>query len=132
MHRHYILGSLCSIFGGNGIKNCSNFVKTHILKILFQFILFGMGVNTGDPNRLLAGTDVAGNVCGRSNSPITNVSNSGLSMQGKKYLYFDWVRTAKILGQSSLNSVLTNTIGNFSTQFKKEFNIINVFCQASY
>ena len=88
-----------------------------------------MGVNTGDPNRLLAGTDVAGNVCGRSNSPITNVSNSGLSMQGKKYLYFDWVRTAKILGQSSLNSVLTNTIGNFSTQFKKEFNIINVFCK---
>jgi len=100
-------------------RSCTDiiFLALFAAFLVGMFILFGMGVNTGDPNRLLAGTDVAGNVCGRSNSPITNVSNSGLSMQGKKYLYFDWVRTAKILGQSSLNSVLTNTIGNFSTQF---------------
>ena len=49
-------------------------------------------------------------------SCITNVSNSGQSLLGKDYLYFDWVRTAKILGESSLTSVLTSTglVANFS------------------
>ena len=91
-----------------------------------------MGVNQGDPYRLLKGTDdandihdgndvvegtdVAGNVCGETNDPIPGVDNSGLSLQGKKYLYFDWVRTASILGDQTLESVLkdNNIVGNFT------------------
>ena len=76
-----------------------------------------MGVDRGDPQRLLAGTDVAGNVCGRSNNQIKDIKYSGMSLQSKKYLYFDWVRTAKILGENSLTTVLNNIniVGNFST-----------------
>ena len=76
-----------------------------------------MGVDRGDPYRLLAGTDVAGNVCGRSNDLIKDVSFSGQSLKSKPYLYYDWVRTAKILGEDSLTTVLTslNIVGNFTT-----------------
>ena len=83
---------------------------------MFQFILFGLGVERGDPHRLIKGVDVAGNVCGRSNDPITNISNSGQSLLGKDYLYFDWVRTAKILGDTSINTALTSLgiVANFT------------------
>ena len=81
-----------------------------------------MGVDQGDPHRLLLGTDVAGNVCGRSNSPIPNVTNSGLNMVGRKYIYYDWARTAKIIGESSLNEYLTKSIGNISTQISSGVN----------
>ena len=61
-----------------------------------------MGVNKGDPYRILAGTDVAGNVCGRSNDAISGVSGSGADLQSNHYLYYDWIRTAKILGEAAL------------------------------
>ena len=61
-----------------------------------------MGVNKGDPYRILAGTDVAGNICGRSNDPISGVSGSGADLQSNNYLYYDWIRTAKILGEAAL------------------------------
>lgn len=82
----------------------------------FQFILFGLGVERGDPHRLIQGVDVAGNVCGRSNDPITNISGSGQSLTGKDYLYYDWVRTAKILGDTSINTALTSLgiVANFT------------------
>ena len=82
----------------------------------FQFILFGLGVERGDPHRLIKGVDVAGNVCGRSNDPITNISGSGQSLTGKDYLYYDWVRTAKILGDTSINTALTSLgiVANFT------------------
>ena len=81
----------------------------------FQFILFGLGVERGDPHRLIQGVDVAGNVCGRSNDPI-NISSSGQSLTGKDYLYYDWVRTAKILGDESINTALTSlgVVANFT------------------
>ena len=78
-----------------------------------------MGLSKGNPDRLLSGTDVVGNVCGKKNEAIENVTNSGLNMETKKYLYFDWVKTAKILGQESLTTFLSNPdndiVGNFST-----------------
>ena len=84
--------------------------------MFFQFILFGLGVERGDPHRLIKGVDVAGNVCGRSNDPITNISGSGQSLTGKDYLYYDWVRTAKILGDTSINTALTSLgiVANFT------------------
>ena len=59
---------------------------------------------------------MAGNVCGRSNDPITNISGSGQSLTGKDYLYYDWVRTAKILGDTSINTALTSLgiVANFT------------------
>ena len=78
--------------------------------------MFGLGVERGDPHRLIQGVDVAGNVCGRSNDPITNISGSGQSLTGKDYLYYDWVRTAKILGDTSINTALTSLgiVANFT------------------
>ena len=78
---------------------------------IFQFILFGVGVERGDPHRLLMGTDVAGNVCGRDNSGagLAGVASSGLNLANtganRRYLYYDWVRTAKIVADSSLTQV---------------------------
>ena len=78
---------------------------------IFQFILFGVGVERGDPHRLLMGTDVAGNVCGRDNSGagLVGVASSGLDLAStganRRYLYYDWVRTAKIVADSSLTKV---------------------------
>ena len=56
----------------------------------------------GDPYRILAGTDVAGNICGRSNDVISGVSGSGADLRSNHYLYYDWIRTAKILGEAAL------------------------------
>ena len=88
-----------------------------------QFILFGMGVSKGDPYRILAGTDVAGNTCGRSNDPISGVSHSGQSLQGRQYLYYDWIKTAKIIGDQALTSSIDglnllgdNTSGKLSVK----------------
>ena len=95
-----------------------------------------MGLSKGNPHRLLSGTDVVGNVCGDKNEPIDNVTKSGLNMENKKYLYFDWVRTAKILGQESLTTYLTDNdiVGNFSTlladlgDFNKESMVARDYC----
>ena len=95
-----------------------------------------MGLSKGNPDRLLSGTDVVGNVCGKKNEPISNVTNSGLNMETKKYLYFDWVKTAKILGQESLTKYLTDNdiVGNFSTllgelgDFNKDTMVARDYC----
>lgn len=52
----------------------------HYLPIIFQGYVAYLGVTKGDPYRLLYGVDSWGNVCGRNNTPIENVSLSGLDM----------------------------------------------------
>ena len=65
------------------------------------------------------GTDVAGNVCGRKNTEkVPNVSQSGQDLEDYKYLYFDILKTAKMLGDDTLaeaisESSLSNQLGSF-------------------
>ena len=76
-----------------------------------------MAVSRGDPKRILAGTDVAGNTCGRSNEAIPGVSQSGQSLLGREYLYYDWIKTAKIIGDQSLTKAIDglNLLGDNSS-----------------
>lgn len=85
-----------------------------------------MAVSRGDPQRILAGTDVAGNTCGRSNDPITGVSQSGQSLQDRKYLYYDWIKTAKIIGDQSLTKAIDglNLLGD-NTSVDTALNGVN-------
>ncbi|XP_071476563.1 choline transporter-like protein 1, partial [Diadema antillarum] len=62
--------------------------------IIFLVFLGGMGYVTylalrdGNPARLIYGDDSFGNVCGRKNSPISNVSLSGRDMTDRPYVFF--------------------------------------------
>ena len=48
---------------------------------IFKIILFGIGVHRGNPYRILKGTDVAGNVCGKKNDKIDGVKYSGQNLE---------------------------------------------------
>jgi len=89
---------------------------TDILFLLFfaaflvgMIVLFGMGVSRGNPYRIIHGTDVAGNICGRDNKEIKDVTYSGKNLKEHKYLYFDILRTAKMVGDASLSSALSDS-----------------------
>ena len=49
-----------------------------------KVVLFGFGVAKGDPYKVLHGTDVAGNICGKVNLKIDNVEESGMDLTNKK------------------------------------------------
>ncbi|XP_030838771.1 choline transporter-like protein 1 isoform X2 [Strongylocentrotus purpuratus] len=62
--------------------------------IIFLAFLGGMGYVTylalrdGNPDRLIYGDDSYGNICGKKNNPIENVSLSGRDMTDKPYVFF--------------------------------------------
>ena len=45
--------------------------------------LFTVGVDRGNPYRVLKGYDVKGDVCGRNNEAIDHVNNSGEDLGSK-------------------------------------------------
>ncbi|XP_041483712.1 choline transporter-like protein 1 [Lytechinus variegatus] len=62
--------------------------------VIFLAFLGGMGYVTylalrdGNPDRLIYGDDSYGNVCGKKNNPIENVSLSGMDMTDRPYVFF--------------------------------------------
>ena len=86
-----------------------------------------MAMMTGDPNRVIKGWDVAGNVCGQPNKKISGVPWSGLDMTNRpyetqrfmfiaslvkalfRYIQFELMKTAVILGGDALAKTMEAT-----------------------
>jgi len=108
---------------------------TDILFLIFfaafligMVVLFGIGVSRGNPNRIIKGTDVAGNICGDNNEEIDGVKFSGENLEGNKYLYFDILRTAKMLGDDALSATLQSALEDLNYDATKMVN--RDFCLA--
>lgn len=89
---------------------------TDILFLIFfaafligMIVLFGIGVQRGNPYRVIYGTDVAGNICGKKNDKISGVKESGQDLEDYKYLHFDISRTALMLGDDTLSAFVPNS-----------------------
>ena len=54
------------------------------LKYTFKIVLFGIGVQRGNPYRVIYGTDVAGNICGKKNDKISGIKESGQDLEDYK------------------------------------------------
>eukprot|EP00730_Choanoeca_flexa_P015721 TRINITY_DN7282_c1_g2_i2.p1 TRINITY_DN7282_c1_g2~~TRINITY_DN7282_c1_g2_i2.p1 ORF type:complete len:670 (+),score=191.83 TRINITY_DN7282_c1_g2_i2:67-2010(+) len=52
-------------------------------------VVAGIAFSSGDPRRIVYGTDSWGNVCDRNNDPAIPSNLSGLDLTGYKFLYFD-------------------------------------------
>ncbi|XP_023347986.1 choline transporter-like protein 1, partial [Eurytemora carolleeae] len=91
-------------------RSCTDviFLILFIAYIIGMIILFGYGVATGDPNRIISGYDVAGDTCGAKNPVLVDVPYSGKDLTGKGLLFIDLVRTAQIQGDATLSSYLKN------------------------
>jgi len=52
-------------------------------------VIAGISLASGNPRRIVYGTDSWGNYCGQDNgAAIPNVTNSGLDLSSKPYLYY--------------------------------------------
>lgn len=69
-------------------RQCTDiiFLILFIVFCVFLIIVLGVAAGMGDPYRLLYGYDNYGNVCGRNNTKIKDVPNSGQDMSNKSYL----------------------------------------------
>ncbi|XP_067121136.1 choline transporter-like protein 1 [Centruroides vittatus] len=73
-------------------RQCTDiiFLILFVVFCIFLIIVLGVAVGIGDPYRLLYGYDNYGNVCGRNNTKIKDVSDSGKDMTDKPYLTTDF------------------------------------------
>ncbi|XP_072172583.1 choline transporter-like protein 1 [Diadema setosum] len=75
-------------------RHCTDILCT-IIFIAFwigMFMIAGYSIVFGNVLRLVFGYDSYGNVCGQKNSPIENVSLSGMDMSTRPYVFFMDVR----------------------------------------
>ena len=70
-----------------------------------QLFLFGVGLSRGNPGRVISGTDVAGDICGKNNVALEGVVGSGKNLEAAKFLYFDLLKTATILASQASDNV---------------------------
>jgi len=109
-------------------RSCTDIICLLIFALYVGFMtyLFVYGLVVGDLQRVTSGYDAAGNVCGqKDNEAVENVPQSGRDMEAKPFLYFDLVRTARIVGGESLNEV-RDDLGD-QTLTKVEENYLD-FC----
>ena len=64
-----------------------------MLVVFFLFVgglvvIAGLSVRSGDPRRIVFGTDSWGNLCGRNNRASINRMNSGLDLTNFPYLFY--------------------------------------------
>ena len=80
-----------------------------------------MAMMTGDPNRVIKGWDVAGNVCGQPNKKISGVPWSGLDMTNKPY------GTQRFMFIASLVKALFHLVLEaMSSDTITKFNVANI------
>eukprot|EP00042_Codosiga_hollandica_P038317 m.310906 g.310906 ORF g.310906 m.310906 type:complete len:640 (+) comp55359_c0_seq1:214-2133(+) len=71
-------------------RSCTDILML-ILYIAFwvgMFVVAGIAIKQGDPDRFIYGADSYGNICHKDNKKTINHVNSGLDMTGRDYLFY--------------------------------------------
>ncbi|XP_014669996.1 PREDICTED: choline transporter-like protein 1 isoform X2 [Priapulus caudatus] len=71
-------------------RGCTDVVALMLFLLFWggMIVIAAFSFTFGDAKRLIYGYDSYGNICGKNNTPIMNLTYSGIDMTDKKYVFF--------------------------------------------